>query len=515
MPLKTKLLILLLLWLASPFLAQAQDGCIDPQQIDTSFDCPTENEPVCGCDGQEYANACIAEFVFGVTDWVASPCSEACEADFLFSHVVEDTFYLFNISSSFDSLVWTIDGTEGPSGTSGDSWLVVIPGASAEVCLTVWNNAGCTDTYCQLVYPDAPGEMCNITDCVYPGDANGDRLANIYDLGNIGYGYDLTGPERAFFPDPSNPILWAPNLCADWSDNINAVNFKHADSDGNGHINETDLQAIYENYSPDLSPQSAPTPGAPPVYLEFDTSEIVISESSPAIINFSAGIYIGTEELDVADLHSMAFFLNYPLGLTGPQGVSITYEQDPFFGPSSEVLEVKRDLADHDTGRFDMAWSRRNNGGKSGYGRVATVNFIISSDIIMGRSRPETPFTISLDGVVLTDINGDTLNYNLPENSVLPIYDQTISDQQEAEEPSSLLRAFPNPAQSTVYLDFPLGWRADRIVLFDQQGRRVLQQKHDGSKLSELDVSACPPGLYTIRALSGSAQLTKRILIKE
>ena len=311
-----------------------------------------------------------------------------------------------------------------------------------------------------------------------------------------------------------NPILWAPNFSADWSDDINAVNFKHADCDGDGHISEADLQAIYENYLPDFSPPSVPNPGAPPVYLEFDTTEIVISENSPDLINFTAGIYIGTDDLNVADLHSMAFYLNYPLSLTGTQGVNITYEEDAFFGPSANVLEVKRDLADHDTGRFDMAWSRKNNGGQTGFGRVATVNFIISSDIIMGRSRPETPFTISLDGVVLTDVNGDTLDYDLPESSVLPIYDQTVSSQKEEEASSALLRTFPNPAQSVVYLQFAPDWRADRIELFDQQGRRVLQRRYDGSASGELDVSALSPGLYMLRAWSRAEQLTKRIVIK-
>jgi len=514
MQLITKLPILLLLWLASMPFAWAQENCINPQQIDTTVVCPTESAPVCGCDGQEYANACVAEFTHGLTDWVPGPCAEACEADFLFSHLSEDTFYFFNTSISYDSLTWTIDGNLEVSSTSGNTWLMALPDGSAEVCLTVYNDAGCTDTYCQLVFPDAPGEMCNNTDCVYPGDANGDRLANIYDLGNIGYGYGLTGPERTFFPDPNNPILWAPNFCADWSDNINAVNFKHADCDGDGHINEADLQAIYENYLPDFAPQSVPTPGAPPIYLEFDTTEIIISESSPDLINFTAGIYIGTEDLNVADLHSMAFYLNYPLTLTGTQGVNVTYEDTAFFGTGSDVLEVKRDLADHDTGRFDMAWSRKNNGGQSGFGRVATVNFIISSDIIMGRSRPETPFTISLDGVVLTDINGDTLDYNLPDNSVLPIYDQTISSQQEEEAPSTLLHTFPNPAQSLLYLRFAPDWQADRIEVFDQQGRRVLQRLYNGSSIGEVDVSSLSPGLYMLRAWSGAEQLTRRVVIK-
>jgi hypothetical protein len=513
----TRFFFIFLLLLISTLSTRAQSVCFDPQQIDPSVDCPTEGETVCGCDGQDYANACIAEFEYGITDWVSGPCATACEASFFFSHLSADTFYFYNTSNSFDSLSWTIDGSLSAVGSAASptSWMFILPETAAEVCLTVWNSAGCSDAVCLLVYEGSPDELCNTTDCVYPGDSNGDRFANIYDLGNIGYGYGLTGPEREYFPDPSNPLFWAPNVCADWGQDINAVNFKHADCDGDGHIDEEDLQAIYANYTPDFAPQSLPTPGATPVYLEFDTTEIIINENSPDLINFSAGIYIGTDDLSVSDLHSMAFYLDYPLSLTGEQGVNVSYEENAFFGDSEELLEVKQDLGVYNTGRYDMAWSRRNNGGQTGYGRVATVNFIISSDIIMGRSAPETPFTISVDGVVLMDVNGDTLHYDLPSNSVLPIYDQTVTSQKEEALPQSSLEAFPNPAKETLYLSMPESWRAERAELFDLQGRRVLERQLNGQARAELNVAALPEGLYSVRVWSGTKQLVKRVMIVE
>ena len=39
--------------------------------------CPYTAEPVCGCNGETYANSCFAQ-VSGVPSWVDGPCSTAC-----------------------------------------------------------------------------------------------------------------------------------------------------------------------------------------------------------------------------------------------------------------------------------------------------------------------------------------------------------------------------------------------------------------------------------------------------
>jgi len=86
---RTLYLLLLSAFVGQCYNASAQDGCINPAQIDPNAICFQLWDPVCGCDNNTYSNECYA-FYAGVTSWtpgecgsiVIEPCTDLGDVDF-------------------------------------------------------------------------------------------------------------------------------------------------------------------------------------------------------------------------------------------------------------------------------------------------------------------------------------------------------------------------------------------------------------------------------------------------
>jgi hypothetical protein len=263
---------------------------------------------------------------------------------------------------------------------------------------------------------------------VWPGDCNYDLVTDNFDLLNIGVSFGDTGYVR-----PAASLSYTAQPCQDWYYQfINGVNVKHADCDGNGIVDANDSTAISLNYG--LTHPARLTHGD-----ETNGTGAELAFVLPAVISpgasVSVPINLGTSFDPADNVYGIAFSVNYDPLFIQPGTMSVTYSSS-WVENSANHLHLEKDFPG--SGRTDIAFTRIDHSDITGYGMIATLNFIASPTA-------DGPFDLSFSHILV-------ISHNQIE---VPVHTTSSSTWVNIEEGNEIVSAvYPNPMTTQAHLVF-------------------------------------------------------------
>ncbi len=375
------------------------------------------------------------------------------------------------------------------------------------VCLTVWNDNGCTSKFCDYVYSGS-GDICEFAACVYPGDTNADGGANVYDLLPIGVGYGMEGPPRQL-DDVDIALDWSAQYAPEWGvETINGQDFKHLDCNGDGEVTSDDAMAISANYAAPSGMFMVQAPGSPLFWLDFEWDTILIDDNTPSLIELEADLMVGSPSLPIENLSGFALQLKYPEDMVAEGGVLVDYHDNSFFGSSNNIIWLNKNRQS-DGGEFDLGFTQKSNG-VGGFGKMATLSFIVISDLVARGA--EAQFTITLSDVVAVNPEGAMLTIGNLEPATVHVVDKTTDATSTKDRwLNNQVHVFPNPASDYISVHFD-NLQAESLAVFNQLGQQVAEMASTSNGF-EINAGDWEQGIYLLKVKTDKGVAIKRVLV--
>jgi len=384
---------------------------------------------------------------FSSYSFIAPLCTTSCglEASFEYDNseliCAGSTVNFFNSSSAEASYTWHVNGEETPSDSPNLSYTFTEQGIY-NVQLSV-SNGDCVTAFAidlNVIGEEFCGTTppCDGPDCVWPGESNGDGIVYVSDLLSIGMGYNLNGLART-----AASTDWLGQPANNWTFlQLNGVNYKHADTNGDGFINDTDISVIDQNYG-----------------LVRPDTIIVISETGNntglrlSINQVGAPTYVtnpdtGVDEavydfaIMLEDTTKVDFIAENIYGLS----FEVIYETPVFVNPAIDfnnswlglptasndaqrIITLNKHI--NPQNRIDVGLSRIDHLPKSGTGEVCRVQFVVTIDDWPG-------FKMSSANLPL-DLRLQNAEIRSQDNSLLTVNTSTTTNAILSPNPSTLV----------------------------------------------------------------------------
>lgn len=361
---------------------------------------------------------------------------------------------------------------------------------------------------------------CIGNNCVWPGDMDNNGVVDTRDLLMLGYGIGSVGTPRT-----SATSEWMGQESESWDTPVfgTPIDYKYLDANGDGQVDFTDTTAIIQNFGLENDIYPSRTYGVgnvnvdafygegtmlerAPLRFEYHQDNIPLPEVNIGDILFT-DILLGEREKNAFDIHGLSFTLKYSTTLSDSNNVFIKFDTTSWFTQNSSVMTMSKSPVN---GFLDAAITRTSGKSITGYGKIATMEYIIIIDV-GGIKSDQSEIEFVMDDITIMNEDG-TVSVYPPQVMSIPVY----SGNTEHIEPK--LIAFPNPSQGmfNLHLNGGLDKIIDSYEVYSMGGQVVAADKAVNSKSDVVDLSGQPSGVYFVKVITTTGKvLNQKIEIVE
>jgi len=336
----------------------------------------------------------------------------------------------------------------------------------------------------EFILQDSENETCR--------DTNFDNVVDNFDLANISLIFGAVGPPRQVMG-----IEFTAKTAPDWEGQFSdGLNFKHADCNGDGIINEADVEAIRNNYffshgDRPIKLATNEAENAPILFVDFP--ELSVNQEGETI---TSPIIFGGNDLP-ATAYGLAFTVVFDPDLLKNGTVVFT---DNWLGTTADdLLIVNQNISS--SGLIEVAIGKKNTMNSIGDGPIG--NLIVIIDNIEAYNGGN----ISLENVRVLDEKGTSLAVHAPPTEI--IINQTTSNYTLVKE-STAIHIYPNPVKKWLNLEFSLTEKIEAIHIRNISGQLV--QSLTANPMLTIPTGALVDGIYFLEVQTDKGKYFKKFL---
>ena len=385
---------------------------------------------------------------------------------------------------------WDFDGGTVVSGSGSGPYQISWSGAgygTKYIFLSVGNG--------QCTYEDSIPVYVN-PNCVWPGDADYDGVADNNDLLALGLAYGSTGPARL-----NASLNWMAQPATPWNDTIpGGINEVHSDTDGNGVVNDDDTLAIVQNYGQTHNKTTEEGgPGDPPLLL------LPMVDSSLVGDTVSLAIVLGVDTLPADNVYGIAFTITYDNTLIDSASAKVNFSSSWLGNIGNNMISVQKDM--FNDGEIDVAVTRTDQMSMTGFGNLGYFSIVMVDDI-SGKNNISEILNLDITNVrVITNKGEIVLVYPQPTQIVVTETSTGLDDWGML----SGVKVYPNPTMGVFSIEVEEAQELD-IEIYNLQGQKIYARKSHET-MTQLDLSNQSRGMYLISISSETRRWTGKIQI--